>query len=48
VPHAKRAVMRGEHPVQVTLRLCEGLPSVRARPAWAAIVKVMRAMRARA
>lgn len=40
--------MRREYPVQVTLRICEGLPSLRARPAWAVVVKVMRAMRARA
>jgi hypothetical protein len=45
VAHVERETFKREHPVQVTMRLCEGIPSLRERPAWAVVVRVMRAMR---
>jgi REP element-mobilizing transposase RayT len=47
VAHVERPTFRGAHPVQVTMRLCDGLPSLRERPAWAVIVRVLRALRGR-
>jgi REP element-mobilizing transposase RayT len=45
--HVKRATFLGREPVQVTMRLCDGLSSLRERSAWAAIVQQLRAVRAR-
>jgi REP-associated tyrosine transposase len=47
VPHEQRPAVRPEHPVQVTLRACEGVPNLRERAPWCAIVRVLRALRAR-
>lgn len=47
VAHVKRETFDARHPVQVTMRLCDGIPSLRERPAWAVIVRVMRALRER-
>ncbi|MBC8070502.1 MAG: transposase, partial [Deltaproteobacteria bacterium] len=48
VPHVRRPMMRPEHPVQVTLRACAGLPNLRERGPWVVIVRVLRALRERA
>ncbi|MBC8068181.1 MAG: hypothetical protein IAG13_07595 [Deltaproteobacteria bacterium] len=48
VPHVRRPVMRPEHPVQVTLRACAGVPDLRARAPWVVIVRGLRALRERA
>lgn len=47
VAHVKREAFKRAHPMQVTMRLCEGIPSLRERPAWCVVVRVMRAMRKR-
>lgn len=47
VAHVERPTFKRAHPVQVTMRLCDGLPSLRERPAWAVIVQVVRALRER-
>jgi REP element-mobilizing transposase RayT len=43
----KRETYLPREPVQVTMRLCDGLPSLRERPAWAVVVRTMRAVRER-
>jgi REP element-mobilizing transposase RayT len=48
VAHARRPHFIAGHPVQVTLRMCAGVPSLREPEAWAVIVRVLRAMRAHA
>jgi hypothetical protein len=48
VEHVERPTFKPENPVQGTMRLCDGLPSLRERPAWAVVVRVMRALRGRA
>jgi REP element-mobilizing transposase RayT len=47
VAHVKRARIQGSNPVQITLRVCEGVPSLREAQAWRAIVKAFRAARER-
>lgn len=47
VAHVRRETFKAEHPVQVTMRLCDVIPSLRDRPAWAVVVRVMRAIRER-
>src|SRR5262245_55161484 len=48
VAHVKRARVRAAHPVQVTMRVCDGLPSLREAESWRAIVRAFRAARERA
>ncbi|HWB81580.1 MAG TPA: transposase [Nannocystaceae bacterium] len=47
VAHVERPTFKRAHPVQVTMRFCDGIPNLRERPAWAVVVRVMRAMRER-
>jgi REP element-mobilizing transposase RayT len=46
VPHVRRPPFVAAHPVQLTLRVVEGVPSLRERVAWVAIVRTFRALRA--
>jgi REP element-mobilizing transposase RayT len=46
VAHVRRPVCSPAHPVQVTLRVGAGVPSLRERAPWAVVVRVMRAVRA--
>src|SRR5215510_12496320 len=45
VPHTPRPSFRPEHPVQVTMRFCAGLPSLRDLVAWRVIVETFRELR---
>jgi REP element-mobilizing transposase RayT len=47
VAHVQRQAFKPDCPVQVTLRLREGLPTLRSPAAWAVIVDVLRAVRER-
>ncbi len=47
VRHRKRERYDKAHPVHVTLRVREGVPSLRTREAWGVVVRVMRAARMR-
>lgn len=48
VAHAPRDDFRAEHPLHVTLRMRDDVPCLRAYAPWAAIVRALRAARARA
>jgi REP element-mobilizing transposase RayT len=47
VAHAPRADFRPEHPLHITLRMRDDMPSLRAYEPWVAIVRALRAARAR-
>jgi REP element-mobilizing transposase RayT len=47
VPHVERTFENSEHPVHVTLRIIDGLPSLRQAAVWAVILGVFRAMQER-
>ena len=47
VPHVERDSFRAEHPVHVTVRLRDGVPSLREQRAWLVIVAVLKAVRGR-
>jgi len=47
VVHGRRAGLRREHPVLVTMRIADGLPSLRSAAAWATIVAALRRARER-
>jgi REP element-mobilizing transposase RayT len=47
VVHRKRPAIKAEHPVHVTLRMRDDVPSLRDRKAWAVIVRALRGSRAR-
>jgi REP element-mobilizing transposase RayT len=47
VEHEPREPFQPEHPLHVTLRVRDGLPSLRERSAWVVIVRVLRALRER-
>ena len=47
VRHVPRPRVHRDHPVHVTLRIRDGLPSLRSRGAWAVIVGVLRRARGR-
>jgi REP element-mobilizing transposase RayT len=40
VPHLLRPELHRNHPVLVTIRICDGVPSLRQRAAWDAIVQL--------
>ncbi len=45
VAHVRRAPFSADEPLQITLRLVAGLPSLRGRAPWAVIVRVLRSIR---
>ena len=47
VPHRPRPELHRDHPVHITLRIRDGVPSLRRRGAWAVIVGVLRRARGR-
>lgn len=47
VPHARRAPVHRDHPVHVTIRVVDGLPSLRGAEAFACILAVFKAARGR-
>lgn len=47
VQHATRPKIHREHPIHVTLRICDGLPSLRRAGAWDVIVDVLKQARGR-
>jgi putative transposase len=47
VPHVRRAEPRYDRPILVTVRICDGVPSLRTASAWAAIVRLLRKARGR-
>ena len=48
VPHTVRAQFRAASVLHVTMRLRDGMPSLRQRPAWLVVVAVLKALRGRA
>jgi hypothetical protein len=45
VPHVRRQTFKRRHPIEITIRLRDGLPCLRERATWAGIVKVVRSLR---
>jgi REP-associated tyrosine transposase len=45
VPHTPRPPFHADHPVQITIRICAGLPSLRDLVAWRTIVEIFRELR---
>jgi REP element-mobilizing transposase RayT len=47
VPHLRRPDLHRSHPVLVTIRICDGVPSLRQPAAWEVIVELMKKARGR-
>ncbi len=45
VAHVRRPAFSSDEPLQITLRIVPGLPSLRERAPWAVIVRVLRSIR---